>query len=109
MTPVELVNLLLSVGVVGLLVPFLSDLLTHAQAPIVLKSLVTAALSAAGGAVTAVVVVPGGDWRAYLLAVGAAWGASMRLFFADWVPTLLPNFGVGGPKAADGEVVSSGE
>lgn len=98
MTDAEITALLVS-GVVGLLVPWLTELITHSTARVELKSAVTAALSALVGAVSTIAVVPGADWRAYLLAIGTAWIASMRTYFAGVVRPVVPNSGIGAPTA----------
>ncbi|MGW1676046.1 hypothetical protein [Saccharopolyspora sp. NPDC002376] len=96
MSNVELTALVVS-GLVGLVVPWLTELVTHSTARTELKSAVTAALSALVGAVSTIAVVPGADWRAYLLAIGAAWVASMRTYFAGVVRPIAPSSGIGAP------------
>lgn len=97
MSEVEITALLVS-GVVGLLVPWLTELITRSATRVELKSAVTAALSALDGVVVTVVVVPGPDWKAYLLAIGAAWVASMRAYFTGIVRPIAPNSGIIAPK-----------
>ncbi|WP_190824694.1 hypothetical protein [Saccharopolyspora pogona] len=98
MSNVELTALVVS-GLVGLVIPWLTELVTHSAARTELKSVVTAALSAITGAVSTVAVVPGADWRAYLLAIGTAWVFSMRTYFAGFVRPIAPSSGIGAPQA----------
>ncbi|MCA1191603.1 hypothetical protein [Saccharopolyspora sp. 6V] len=98
MSDIELTALLIS-GAVGLLVPWLTESVTHSAARVELKSAITAALSAIVGAVSTVAVVPGAHWQAYLLAIGAAWVASMRTYFAGVVRPVAPHSGVGAPPS----------
>lgn len=98
MSSIELTALVVS-GLAGLVVPWVTELVTHSSARVELKSAVTAALSALVGAVSTVAVVPGADWRAYLLAIGAAWVASMRVYFAGVVRPIAPGSGLGAPAA----------
>lgn len=95
---VELTALVVS-GIVGLLIPWLTELVTHSAARTEVKSLVTAALSALDGALVTVVVDPGADWKAYLAAIFTAWVASMRVYFTGAVRSLAPGSGLGAPSA----------
>lgn len=84
MTDIEITATLIA-GLVGLVVPWLTELVTTSAVRVEIKSAVTAALSALTGAVTTVTVVPGADWQAYVLAIAAAWIASMRTYFTGLV------------------------
>lgn len=96
MSSVELTALAVA-GLVGLVVPWLTELVTHTAARTELKSAMTFVLSALTGAIATVSVVPGADWKAYLLAIGAAWGASMRAYFTGMVKPVAPSSGLGAP------------
>ncbi|GAA2774167.1 hypothetical protein [Saccharopolyspora taberi] len=98
MSNVQLIALLVS-GVVALVVPSLTESITHSKAPTWLKSTITFALSAAVGAVTTVVVDDHATVLGYLAAILTAWLTSARAYVAGLVLAIAPNTGVGAPKA----------
>ncbi|MCA1185695.1 hypothetical protein LCD36_04415 [Saccharopolyspora sp. 6T] len=95
---VELIAPLIAAAV-GLVVPWLTELVTHSTAPTWIKSVVTAVLAALVGAVTTVVVDPSGTLLDYLAVIGAAWLVSGRAYLAGLGGQPLSGVGIGAPQA----------
>ena len=97
LSAVDLAALLLS-GAVALVVPTLTEAITHSKAPTWLKSALAFALSAVIGAVTTVAVDDHATVLGYLAAILTAWLTSARAYVAGMVLAFAPNSGLGAPK-----------
>jgi len=94
--------------VIGVLIPFLTELVTKASAPPQLKSGIAIALSILGGVVTGVSTVPLElGWSgvpAYLLAILVAWLTSGRVWLTGFLNGLIErtqNVGIGDRNSGD--------
>ncbi|MGH3099268.1 MAG: hypothetical protein ACRDMV_25085 [Streptosporangiales bacterium] len=82
----------------GVAIPFLVSAVTHAQAPVALKSGLAFALSALSGVLTTVVWASGERWQDYVLAIVSAWALAIVTHYSgatEPVKQRTANVGVG--------------
>lgn len=65
----------------GLVIPFVTDLITKSEAPVWIKSSSNFALSALAGVVVTISIGDYSSTSDYLTAIAAAWLASMRMHY----------------------------
>lgn len=93
-----MLGFLLSSFVAGLVIPFITELITKSAAPLWLKSTMTVALSTLAGVLVTVSI---GDYKSissYLAAIAIAWIASMRMHYTGAtkvVATATADVGIG--------------
>lgn len=92
------INALVIAFVIGIAIPWLTELVTHASAPEWIRSVLNFALSALAGVLTTVVFSDFQSVGDYLIAIALAWLATMRAYYAGLprpVATSTAHIGIG--------------
>lgn len=95
------VNAIVIAFIIGIAIPWLTELVTHASAPDWLRSILNFALSALAGVLTTVIFAEFQTVGDYLLAIAVTWLATMRAYYAGMakpVATSTAHMGIGGPS-----------
>lgn len=71
--------------IVGVAIPYITTVITHATAPVWLKSVITFALSALGGILVTFSLADYNSYSDYLFAIAVTWLATMRAHYAGMV------------------------